>query len=101
VRRGQAVVEVCILLPVACTLVLLAAQGLMGASAAIAVERALDRAVIAAAAGGDPVDAARHALPAMLARHARVTVDRGRVRVVVDVPGPAGELTGVARIPTP
>jgi hypothetical protein len=101
VRRGQAIVEVCVLLPVACTLVLLAAQGLVAASAAIAVEHALDRAVIAAAAGGDPVDAARRALPARLARGARIMEDHGRVRVTVDVPGPVGELDGSARIATP
>jgi hypothetical protein len=101
VRRGQAVVEVCVALPMACALALLAAQGLAGASAAIAVEHALDRAVIAAAAGGDPVDAARRALPARLARRARIARDHDRVRVTVDVPGPVGELVGSARIAAP
>jgi hypothetical protein len=101
VRRGQAIVEVCVVLPVACTVVLLAAHGLAAASVAIDVEHALDRAVIAAAAGGDPVDAARRALPARLARRARIAQDHGRVRVTVNVPWPVGELAGSARITAP
>jgi hypothetical protein len=100
-RCGQAVVEICVALPVVCTAVLLAAQGLLAASAGVSVERALDRAVIAAAAGEDPLAAAREALPDALAAGASVRGGRGRVLIVVHLPGPFGTLQGSARVAAP
>jgi hypothetical protein len=97
-RRGQALVELCVVLPLACACTLVAAQALVAASAAISLERALDRAVIAAAAGSDPATAAREALPRLLARDARITSGHGRIRVMLDLPGPFGSLAASARV---
>ncbi len=55
----------------------------------VAAEHALDRAVVAAAAGHDVVAATRGALPARLRSSARVHVVDDVVRLRLDLPGAA------------
>ncbi len=57
--------------------------------------------MIAAAAGEDPLAAARETLPAALAGGASVRAGRGRVLIVVHLPGPFGTLAGSARVAAP
>jgi hypothetical protein len=88
-QGGQAAVELVALAPILCALAVALGAALLAGAAGIAAEHAVGRGVTAGAAGGDPVRAARAALPRALARHARIRVRGGVLVVVVDVPGPA------------
>jgi hypothetical protein len=95
-EHGQALVELVACLPAIVLVVLALAQGLLVLSAGGATERALERGRIAAAAGLDPVAAARVGL----AGSASVRLD-GRLltvslpvrRVIAGLPLPAARAT--------
>jgi Flp pilus assembly pilin Flp len=95
-ERGQAAVELVVLLPLLAALLAAAAQGViaghswwMAASAARAAARA-------EAIGAEPLAAARRALPGGVRRHVRVRVTAHEV--VVRLPVPA--LAGIGRLAT-
>jgi hypothetical protein len=87
-QRGQAVIELVVAVPLVLALALAVAAAIAAAGAGVAAEHAADRGLIAAAAGDDPVAAARSALPRGLATSARVRVERRVLTVRVDPPGP-------------
>ncbi len=86
-ERGQALVELVALAPVLVAAVAGLVIGLAGAAEIIAAEHALDRALVAKAAGGDVEAAAREALGPRLAGRVHIT-DGRRVTLAVDLVGP-------------
>jgi hypothetical protein len=98
-RRGQALVEICVLVPLVAAVAGALALALAAAGAGIAVEHALDAGLIAAGRGDDPVRAARASLPAGLRAVARVDRTAGELRVRIDPGGPFGPLAGLAHLP--
>jgi hypothetical protein len=88
-QAGQAAVELVALTPIVCALAVALGAALLAGAAGIAAEHAVGRGVAAAAAGADPVRAARGGLPRALVPHSRVRVRAGVLEVLVDVPGPA------------
>jgi hypothetical protein len=86
--RGQAVIELVVVVPLVLALAVAVASAIAAAGAAIAAEHAADRGLIAAAAGADPITAARAALPHGLAAGARVRLDGRVLTVRVDPAGP-------------
>lgn len=97
--RGQAAIELVVVVPLAVALALAVAVGIAAAGAGVAVEHALDRGVVAAAGGRDPVAAARTALPRGLVAHSRVAVRAGVLAVRLDPPGPLPGIEGRAVLP--
>jgi hypothetical protein len=86
-QRGQASVELVALLPVVALLALALWQLAVAGYATWATGGAARAAARAAAVGGDPLVAARRALPGALERGLSVRADRrGAVRVRVAVP---------------
>jgi hypothetical protein len=92
------VVEVVALAPLVCVLAAVFGTALLAGAAALSAEHAASRGIAAAAAGQEPIAAARAALPRALARHARVRLRDGAVVVTVDLPGPAPPWRATARL---
>jgi hypothetical protein len=86
--RGQAAIELVVVVPLVLLLALAMASAIAGAAAAVAAEHAADRALMAAAAGDDPVAAARAALPRGLAVSAGIRLTGRVLTVRVDAAGP-------------
>jgi hypothetical protein len=86
--RGQAALELVVVVPLALALALAVATAVAAAGAGVAAEHALDRGIVAAAGGADPVAAARTALPRGLLRRSRVVLRAGALVVRVDPAGP-------------
>ena len=97
--RGQAALELVVVVPLAIALALAVAIAIAAAGAGVAVEHALDRGVVAAAAGDDPVVAARTALPRGLVSRSRVVLRSGVLAVRVDPPGPLTAIEARAVLP--
>ncbi len=97
--RGQAALELVVLVPLAVALALAVAVAIAAAGAGVAVEHALDRGIVAAAGGGDPVAAARTALPRGLVSGSRVVLRAGVLAVRVDPAGPLPAFEARAVLP--
>jgi hypothetical protein len=94
-QRGQASVELVALAPLLVVVVLAAAQLLAAGAARVLADHAAEAAGIALLQGGDPVAAARSAVPGW--SRARLAVEvRGRhVRVRLRPPAPVAALGGL------
>jgi hypothetical protein len=97
--RGQAALELVVVVPLAVALALAVATAIAAAGAGVAVEHALDRGTIAAAAGSDPVAAARAALPRGLVARSRIVLRDGVLAVRVDPAGPLPAIDARTTLP--
>ena len=87
-ERGQAAVELVAVAPLLVLAALVAAQLVLASRSQLVAQRAVQRGLAAAAAGGDPVAAAR----AGLGRGATVSLRSGRLAVAVPLPSVGGLL---------
>jgi Flp pilus assembly protein TadG len=87
-ERGQATVEALALVPVFVALGLGLLQLLAVGYASVLAGNAAEAGALAIARGGDPRAEVRRALPGWSAAHARMTIERGRVRVRLRPPSP-------------
>lgn len=94
-ERGQASVELVVLAPLLALVVLAAAQLLAAGAARELADHAAQAGAMALLQGGDPVAAAREALPGSARQRVAVRVDGGRVRVRVRPRAPFGTLGGL------
>ena len=97
--RGQAALELVVLVPLAVAIALAVASAVAAAGAGVAVEHALDRGTIAAAGGADPVAAARAALPRGLVSRSRISLRGGVLVVRIDPGGPLPAIEARAVLP--
>jgi len=97
--RGRASLELVVVVPLAITLALAVALAIAAAGAGVAAEHALDRGIVAAAGGADPVAAARTALPRGLTPTSRVVLRGGVLTVRVDPAGPLPAIEARAVLP--
>jgi hypothetical protein len=87
-ERGQATVEALALVPAFVALGLGLLQLLAVGYAGVLAGNAAEAGALAVARGGDPRAEVRRALPGWSAAHARMTIERGRVRVRLRAPSP-------------
>ena len=97
--RGQAALELVVMVPLAVAVALAVALAVAAAGAGVAAEHALDRGTIAAAGGADPVAAARAALPRGLVTRSRVVLRAGVLAVRIDPAGPLPAIEARAVLP--
>jgi hypothetical protein len=103
-ERGQALVELIAGMPILVTVGLVLLQLLAAGYSAVLAGGAAEAGALALAAGTDPRDAVRKALPGWSAARARVEVRDGSVRVRLRPPSPIAavarelEVTGDAAV---
>ena len=94
-QRGQATVELVALAPLLIVVVLAAAQLLAAGAAAVLADHAAEAGAVALLQGGDPVAAARAAVPGWSRERMTVRIDGRRVRVRLRPPAPVAALGGL------
>ncbi|HTN22548.1 MAG TPA: hypothetical protein VL120_01055 [Solirubrobacteraceae bacterium] len=91
-ERGQAAVELVVLAPLLVVVALAVAQLLAAGAASALAGHAAEAGAVALLQGGDPVAAARSALPGWSRRRVVVQVHGRRVRVRLRPPSPVAAL---------
>jgi hypothetical protein len=92
---GQATLEFAVLAPLLIVVVLAAAQLLAAGAAAVLADHAAEAAAVALLQGGDPVAAARAAVPGWSRERMTVRIDGRRVRVRLRPAAPVAALGGL------
>ena len=97
-RRGQASVELLAALPALALAAGLCLQLLLVGYSLTIADGAAEAGALAGAAGRDPTDAAREALPGWARGRSRVRDEDGRVRVEVRPPAPLAAIADVLTV---
>jgi hypothetical protein len=97
-RRGQASIELLAGLPLLLAAALAAGQLLLTGYALTLADGSAEAGAIAAAAGGDPVEAAREALPGWARKRAKINVGGGRVSVELEPPAPVAAVADILAV---
>jgi hypothetical protein len=96
--RGQASIELLAGLPLLLAATLVAGQLLLAGYALTLADGSAEAGAIAVAAGEDPAEAARDALPGWARERAEVSVRAGRVRVELEPPAPVDSVADLLRV---